>query len=94
MITSNQFYFTKRIKKIKKNKVSALLKNPQQKGICMKVLIKAPKKPHSGKKKWLNYDLKINYVVLYMYIYQVLVMILKLMIIFYFEEVADVMFLD
>lgn len=33
------------------NKVSALCKNPQKKGICLNVFIKNPKKPNSARRK-------------------------------------------
>lgn len=40
-----------RKKKNKKNKTPALLKNPQRKGVCMKVYNKTPKKPNSALRK-------------------------------------------
>lgn len=51
MVTFHQLIQKNRTRKQKKNKVPALKANPQQKGICVKIVIKSPKKPHSGKKK-------------------------------------------
>lgn len=42
---------SKRIKKIKKIKTPALDKSPQKKGICTKIVIRAPKKPNSALRK-------------------------------------------
>jgi small subunit ribosomal protein S12 len=38
-------------KKLTGNKTPALLKNPQQKGVCLKVLTRTPKKPNSALRK-------------------------------------------
>lgn len=52
MITFNQLGTNKGRKyKIKLNKVPALLKNPQVKGVCAKVFTRKPKKPNSSIKK-------------------------------------------
>lgn len=40
-----------RKKKIKKNKTPALFSNPQQKGVCVKVFTRTPKKPNSAIRK-------------------------------------------
>lgn len=40
-----------RKKKIKLNRTPALFKNPQVKGLCIKVFIQKPKKPNSAKRK-------------------------------------------
>jgi small subunit ribosomal protein S12 len=40
-----------RQKKIKKNKTPALQKNPQLKGVCIKVFTRTPKKPNSAVRK-------------------------------------------
>lgn len=40
-----------RKKKIKKNKTPALLKNPQRKGVCVKIYNRTPKKPNSALRK-------------------------------------------
>ena len=52
MLTLNQLslrHFRK--KKIKKSKTPALKKNPQLKGICIKVFVRTPKKPNSALRK-------------------------------------------
>lgn len=52
MSTINQLvYKNKRKKKFKKDKTPALKKNPQLKGICVKVYIRTPKKPNSAQRK-------------------------------------------
>jgi small subunit ribosomal protein S12 len=40
-----------RKKKTKKNKTPALLKNPQRKGVCIKIYNRTPKKPNSALRK-------------------------------------------
>ena len=52
MSTLNQV-INYRLKDQKKiiNKISALCKNPQKKGICLNVFIKNPKKPNSARRK-------------------------------------------
>jgi small subunit ribosomal protein S12 len=40
-----------RKKKNKKNKTPALLKNPQRKGVCIKIYNRTPKKPNSALRK-------------------------------------------
>ena len=53
MATLTQLVRKKVLKKSKvtKNKVIALRKNPQQKGICLKVFTATPKKPNSALRK-------------------------------------------
>ena len=52
MTTLNQLCKkSKRKKKIFKSKTPALEKNPQQKGICLKVFTRTPKKPNSAIRK-------------------------------------------
>jgi len=41
----------KRNKKLKWNKVPALEKNPQKKGVCVKIFTKTPRKPNSALRK-------------------------------------------
>lgn len=51
MPTYNQLCKNKRIKKTKWNKTPALQKCPQKKGICIKLVLKTPKKPNSALRK-------------------------------------------
>ena len=51
MPTYNQLCKNKRRKKKKLNKTPALEKCPQKKGICTKLVIRAPKKPNSALRK-------------------------------------------
>ena len=51
MPTYTQLCKTPRIQKKKKNKTPALQKCPQKKGICTKIVIRAPKKPNSALRK-------------------------------------------
>ncbi len=52
MSTLNQILFNfPRKKKVKKTKTPALLGNPQQKGVCVKVFTRTPKKPNSAIRK-------------------------------------------
>lgn len=53
MPTKNQLLNTEtsRIKKITNIKKPALMKNPQRKGVCLKVYTRAPKKPNSALRK-------------------------------------------
>ena len=64
MPTINQLCKKKRINKIKQNKVPALNKSPQKKGLCIKVFTRTPKKPNSAIRKLvklkLSNGLKIN----------------------------------
>ena len=51
MPTLNQIIRTKREKGESKSKSPALEKNPQKKGICLRVFTKTPKKPNSAIRK-------------------------------------------
>lgn len=51
MPTYNQICRKKRKNKIKQNKTPALERCPQKKGICLKLVIRAPKKPNSALRK-------------------------------------------
>jgi small subunit ribosomal protein S12 len=51
MPTYNQLCKNKRLNKIKLNKTPALECCPQKKGICIKLVIRAPKKPNSALRK-------------------------------------------
>ena len=48
MPTYNQICLSKWQNKIKQNKTPALQKCPQKKGICIKLILKTPKKPNSA----------------------------------------------
>lgn len=41
----------KRVKKTRKSKTPALMKNPQVKGVCVRVFTRSPKKPNSAVRK-------------------------------------------
>lgn len=52
MATTNQLLRNYlRLKKDKKNKTAALLKNPQRKAVCIKIYNRTPKKPNSALRK-------------------------------------------
>jgi small subunit ribosomal protein S12 len=51
MPTINQLCRNKRKPKSKINKTPALQKSPQKKGICLKMIIRTPKKPNSALRK-------------------------------------------
>jgi small subunit ribosomal protein S12 len=51
MATINQINSFSRVRKYKRNRVLALGGCPQKKGQCVKIFIKTPKKPSSGKRK-------------------------------------------
>jgi small subunit ribosomal protein S12 len=57
MPTNNQILKNKRIKKIKHNKTPALEKCPQKKGICIKLVVRTPKKPNSALRKLVKLKL-------------------------------------
>lgn len=67
MPTFNQLYKVKRLKKKKLKKTPALSKCPQKKGICLKLIVRAPKKPNSALRKLVKLKLSNNKVV-YAYI--------------------------
>lgn len=60
MVTLNQALKLKRFIKKKKNKVQALQRNPQKKGICLKVFTMTPKKPNSALRKVVRVKLTNN----------------------------------
>jgi small subunit ribosomal protein S12 len=57
MPTYNQLCKKKRINKLKLNKTPALEGCPQKKGICIKLVIRAPKKPNSALRKLVKLKL-------------------------------------
>ena len=67
MATINQLTKNKRTTKIKLSKTPALDKNPQKKGVCLKLVIKKPKKPNSALRKLAKVKLS-NGSIIYSYI--------------------------
>ena len=67
MPTLNQLQKFKRLNKIKINKTPALDKSPQKKGTCLKLVIRAPKKPNSALRKIAKLKLS-NKKIIYAYI--------------------------
>jgi small subunit ribosomal protein S12 len=67
MFTYNQLFKNKRLKKLKLTKTPALNKCPQKKGICLKLVIRAPKKPNSALRKIAKLKLT-NKKIIYAYI--------------------------
>jgi small subunit ribosomal protein S12 len=57
MPTYNQLCKKKRMNKLKLNKTPALEGCPQKKGICIKLVIRAPKKPNSALRKLVKLKL-------------------------------------
>jgi small subunit ribosomal protein S12 len=51
MVTINQLTIKSRIKKKRSIKRPALEKNPQKKGVCLRILTRTPKKPNSALRK-------------------------------------------
>jgi len=51
MPTLNQLVLCKRPKKSRSLRLKSLQKNPQKKGVCVKVFITSPKKPNSANRK-------------------------------------------
>ena len=51
MPTINQLIKNKRVKQSKRNKVPALDKSPQKRGVCTRVYTTTPKKPNSALRK-------------------------------------------
>jgi small subunit ribosomal protein S12 len=66
MSTINQLFLQKqkRLKKQKLNKIPALKKCPQRKGICLKVYTRTPKKPNSALRKVAKVRLTSRYTVI------------------------------
>jgi small subunit ribosomal protein S12 len=67
MLTRNQLFKNKRLKKKVLNKTPALDRCPQKKGICLKLVVRTPKKPNSALRKLAKLKLS-NKKVLYAYI--------------------------
>lgn len=67
MPTFSQLKFNKRLNKKYINKTPALNKCPQKKGTCLKLVIKAPKKPNSALRKIAKIKLS-NTKIVYAYI--------------------------
>lgn len=65
MLTFNQLCknLSGRKKKVFKSKTPALSGCPQKKGICLKVFVKAPKKPNSALRKVVKFKLSIKKVI-------------------------------
>jgi small subunit ribosomal protein S12 len=55
--TFNQLLKNKRLKKKNINKTPALEKCPQKKGMCIKLVVRAPKKPNSALRKLVKLKL-------------------------------------
>jgi small subunit ribosomal protein S12 len=60
MPTIQQLCKNKRKSKIKLNKTPALQKCPQKKGICLKMILRTPKKPNSALRKIVQLKLTNN----------------------------------
>lgn len=60
MPTYNQLCKYKRARKVKRQKTPALNKCPQKKGICMKLVLRTPKKPNSALRKLAKLKLSNN----------------------------------
>lgn len=67
MLTLNQLYKKRRLRKKIINKTPALEKCPQKKGICLKLVVRTPKKPNSALRKLAKLKLS-NKKVVYSYI--------------------------
>ena len=67
MSTFNQLLKNKRNKKKNKDKTPALSNCPQKKGTCLKLIIRAPKKPNSALRKLAKIKLNNNKII-YAYI--------------------------
>lgn len=67
MPTYNQLCRKKRIKKKKKKKTPALDLSPQKKGICIKLVLRTPRKPNSALRKLTKLKLS-NKKIVYAYI--------------------------
>jgi small subunit ribosomal protein S12 len=67
MSTFNQLYKFKRLNKKNINKDKVLSKCPQKKGICLKLILRAPKKPNSALRKLAKLKLS-NGKIVYAYI--------------------------
>jgi small subunit ribosomal protein S12 len=67
MATINQLSTSYRVKKSPVSKTPALNNNPQKKGVCLKLVIKKPKKPNSALRKLAKVKLS-NGSIIYAYI--------------------------
>lgn len=68
MTTVNQIIRNRRKKKRKINRTPALEKCPQKKGICIKLILRTPKKPNSALRKLVKLRLLSNKKVIFAYI--------------------------
>lgn len=68
MPTYNQLIKQKRKKRKKRNKTPALDGCPQKRGVCTKIVIRAPKKPNSALRKLVKLTLFSNKKKIYAYI--------------------------
>lgn len=68
MPTYNQLIKQKRKKKKKRNKTPALEGCPQKRGVCTKIVVRAPKKPNSALRKLVKLTLFSNKKKIYAYI--------------------------
>lgn len=68
MSTCSQLCKKKRVNKRKLNKTPALEKCPQKKGICIKIVLRTPKKPNSALRKITKVRLLSNKKKIYAYI--------------------------
>lgn len=68
MPTYNQLSKQKRKKKKKRNETPALEGCPQKRGVCTKIVIRAPKKPNSALRKLVKLTLFSNKKKIYAYI--------------------------
>jgi small subunit ribosomal protein S12 len=68
MTTIHQLSKYKRKQKRKLNKTPALEKCPHKKGICMKIVIRTPRKPNSAKRKVAQIRITSTKKVVYVYI--------------------------
>jgi len=58
--TYNQLRRKKRITKTKLNRTPALNRCPQKRGVCIKLVLRAPKKPNSGLRRLVKVKLSNN----------------------------------
>lgn len=61
MPTVHQLFSTKRPKKPRRCRLKSLDKNPQKKGVCVKVFVTNPKKPNSANRKVARVRLSNKY---------------------------------
>jgi len=63
MPTLNQLCKNIRKKRKRKSSTPALMKQPQKKGICLKIFTRSPKKPNSSLRKIARVRLSNNYII-------------------------------